>query len=95
MRVMICGDVESLEVQHCPKTIQRPAYRIGCDNCGASTGYSDRGEYADAWNSRQPDKLDQAIAIVESFRLHPKSVEVTTWADIDLVIEKLKELINV
>ena len=46
-----CGEGEHLLVEHLEGTILHPAHRIRCDNCGASTGYTDRGFRAD-WNAR-------------------------------------------
>ena len=49
-----CGeaDQETLMVEHMPGTILHPAYRVRCDNCGASTGYSDKSDPITAWNTR-------------------------------------------
>ena len=47
-----CGVARNLMVEHMPGTILRPAYRVLCDNCGASTGYTDRGDHIAAWNAR-------------------------------------------
>jgi Lar family restriction alleviation protein len=52
-----CGDTESLMVDHMEGTVRRPAYRILCDNCGASTNYSDRGDHVEEWNRRDPAVL--------------------------------------
>ena len=46
-----CGEGEHLLVEHLEGTILHPAHRIRCDNCGASTGYTDRDFRAD-WNAR-------------------------------------------
>jgi len=59
-----CGDTESLEVWHDSRTIIHPAYRVGCDNCGAHSGYSDRGDHVEAWNTRT-DVADEIIAMIE------------------------------
>lgn len=49
-----CGeaDQETLMIQHLEGTILRPAYRVCCDNCGASTRYSDLGDHVAIWNAR-------------------------------------------
>lgn len=47
-----CGESENLIVQHCEGTIIHPAYRIYCDNCGGSNGYTDRGDHVEDWNRR-------------------------------------------
>lgn len=49
-----CGesDQETLMIEHLRGTERRPAYRVVCDNCGASTGYSDRGDHIEIWNKR-------------------------------------------
>ena len=59
-----CGDTESLEVCHDPRTILHPAYRVICDNCGAKSGYSDRGDRVEKWNTRTSD-ADEIIAMLE------------------------------
>lgn len=46
-----CGSLD-LEKQHLEGTILHPAYRIRCDNCGASTGYTDNS-CDEAWNTRK------------------------------------------
>ena len=46
-----CGEGEHLLVEHLEGTILRPAHRIRCDNCGASTGYTDR-DFRAKWNAR-------------------------------------------
>lgn len=49
-----CGesDQDTLLIEHMVGTVRRPAYRVVCDNCGASTGYSDRGDHVKEWNTR-------------------------------------------
>lgn len=47
-----CGETEGLMIQHCEGTIIHPALRIYCDNCGASSGYSDRVDPVENWNRR-------------------------------------------
>lgn len=49
-----CGESNNLFVQHCEGTIVHPAYRVCCDNCGASTGYVDKANHVDNWNRRVP-----------------------------------------
>lgn len=46
-----CGERESLYVEHLAGTIVRPAHRVLCDNCGASTGYTDK-DHVESWNRR-------------------------------------------
>jgi uncharacterized Zn finger protein len=46
-----CGEGEHLLVEHLEGTILHPAHRIRCDNCGASTGYTDR-DFRANWNAR-------------------------------------------
>jgi len=46
-----CGDDNSLMVEHHKGTILRPSHRIVCDNCGASSRYTDR-DYIAIWNTR-------------------------------------------
>jgi hypothetical protein len=46
-----CGEGEHLLVEHLEGTILHPAHRIRCDNCGASTGYTDR-DFRAFWNAR-------------------------------------------
>lgn len=48
-----CGDASRLLVEHLEGTILHPAYRVRCDNCGASTEYTDK-DYASSWNRRTP-----------------------------------------
>lgn len=47
-----CGEAEGLIIQHCEGTIIHPALRIYCDNCGASSRYSDRVDPVENWNRR-------------------------------------------
>ena len=56
-----CSESESLLVEHLDGTVQRPAYRIKCDTCGASTSYCDRGNHIDYWNTRQSDPRIKAM----------------------------------
>ena len=46
-----CGRDEHLQVEHLEGTVVHPAYRVSCDNCGASTGYTDKDCRA-VWNER-------------------------------------------
>ena len=41
-----------LMIAHDPLTIKRPAYKVICDNCGTSSGWSDRGDHIENWNTR-------------------------------------------
>ncbi len=45
---------DKLIIEHMEGTIVRPAYRVRCDNCGASCCYSDRGDHVEDWNTRAP-----------------------------------------
>ena len=47
-----CGDAESQIVEHVEGTIVHPAYYVRCNNCGAQSGCSDRGDHAEMWNTR-------------------------------------------
>ena len=47
-----CGSKDDLIVDHLAGTISKPAYRILCDNCGASARYSDNGDHKEIWNTR-------------------------------------------
>lgn len=49
-----CGEVQHLHKEHMQGTNLHPAYRIKCDNCGGSTGYTDNDCVAD-WNTRADD----------------------------------------
>ncbi|MBQ0748577.1 MAG: Lar family restriction alleviation protein [Roseovarius sp.] len=46
-----CGSDDALYSEHMQGTIIHPAYRVRCDHCGASTGYTDNDHVA-AWNTR-------------------------------------------
>ncbi len=46
-----CGDAEHLLREHLEGTVLHPAYRILCDNCGASSGFTDK-DAAAGWNRR-------------------------------------------
>ena len=46
-----CGEGEHLLVEYLQGTILHPTYRIRCDNCGASSGYTDR-DFRTNWNTR-------------------------------------------
>lgn len=46
-----CGHDDYLIEQHLEGTVLHPAYRIYCDYCGASTGYTDK-DHIDTWNNR-------------------------------------------
>jgi len=52
-----CGSDEFLQVRHCEGTVIHPAYKVKCDNCGASTGYSDRGDHVKEWNKRNSEDV--------------------------------------
>lgn len=54
-----CGEKYYLISEHMEGTSIHPAFRIRCDNCGASSAYTDKN-YTQAWNTRAH---------------HPKSVE--------------------
>jgi len=56
-----CGDGDSLYVEHLEGTILHPAFRVRCDNCGASTGYTDKGHAAE-WNARATPSRLKGIA---------------------------------
>lgn len=49
-----CGEAnqEILMVQHMAGTIIHPTYRVACDNCGGSCGWTDRGDHVAKWNQR-------------------------------------------
>lgn len=52
-----CGESGSLYVEHMEGTTKRPAYRVYCDNCGASHRFTDRGDHIENWNRRAvPDQ---------------------------------------
>ncbi|MBC2768598.1 Lar family restriction alleviation protein [Pusillimonas minor] len=53
-----CGENENLIVQHCEGTINHPAYRVCCDNCGTSNGYTDKANHVENWNRRAPDRTE-------------------------------------
>lgn len=58
-----CGSPDDcLIVEHMKGTVMRPAYRVYCDYCAASTGYTDRGNHVELWNSRSPQwqKIESA-----------------------------------
>lgn len=55
-----CGETEHLMVQHLEGTVLHPAYRVICDNCGASSAYTDQDHVA-VWNLRAPDPRDEVI----------------------------------
>lgn len=47
-----CGAaVDSLIVEHLEGTTLHPAHRVRCDNCGASSRYTDH-DFREAWNTR-------------------------------------------
>ena len=46
-----CGETDALITEHLGGTVIHPAYRIRCDNCGASSRYTDSG-WVSAWNTR-------------------------------------------
>jgi Lar family restriction alleviation protein len=46
-----CGEAVHLLVEHLDGTIIHPAYRVRCDYCGASSGYTDKS-CAELWNAR-------------------------------------------
>lgn len=49
-----CGEANQnvLMVQHMEGTIIHPTYRVTCDNCGGSCGWTDRGDHVAEWNQR-------------------------------------------
>ncbi len=47
-----CGERKLLMVVHDEKTILHPHYHVQCDNCGARSGGSDKGDHVDQWNTR-------------------------------------------
>lgn len=55
------NDQEMLLIEQLGGTIIHPAFRVVCDNCGASTCYTDRGDHIAAWNNRIPDPAVQAL----------------------------------
>lgn len=65
-----CGETEGLIIQHCEGTIIHPALRIYCDNCGASSGYSDRVDPGDIWNRRAAlqSQNKEAMRVIETAR---------------------------
>lgn len=49
-----CGaDGKSLVIEHMEGTIRHPAYCVRCDNCGASSRYTDH-DCREVWNERAP-----------------------------------------
>lgn len=50
-----CGHSDSLLINHMEGTIVHPAYKVECDNCGASAGYTDN-DCVDDWNTRNTNK---------------------------------------
>ena len=60
-----CGRDEHLQVEHLEGTVVHPAYRVSCDNCGASTGYADKDCRA-VWNERA--NMEPLIAENERLR---------------------------
>lgn len=55
-----CGTAgESLLVEHLEGTIRNPSYRVRCDNCGASSRYTDQ-DCREVWNTRVPQPLPAA-----------------------------------
>jgi Lar family restriction alleviation protein len=46
-----CG-VQNTFIEHMEGTILYPAYRVHCDNCGASSGWTDKGDHIEKWNTR-------------------------------------------
>lgn len=62
-----CGKDEHLQVEHLEGTVVHPAYRVRCDWCGASTGYTDKDCRAN-WNKR----ANMEPLIAENERLRAK-----------------------
>lgn len=50
-----CGEANNLIIEHMEGTIIHPAYQVRCDNCGASSGFTDR-DWVGAWNTRSDIK---------------------------------------
>jgi len=48
-----CGETESLYIEHMEGTVIHPTYRVYCDYCGASAGWTDRGDHVEEWNTRR------------------------------------------
>jgi len=46
-----CGEAVHLLVEHLEGTIIHPAYQVRCDNCGASSGFTDKS-CVELWNTR-------------------------------------------
>tara|TARA_R100001163_G_C5059268_1_gene195938 strand:- start:545 stop:763 length:219 start_codon:yes stop_codon:yes gene_type:complete len=47
-----CGTKDNLQIQHLKGTVLNPSYRVYCDSCGASTGFSSIGNHKEEWNTR-------------------------------------------
>ena len=47
-----CEQSDNLIIQHLEGTINHPSYRVYCDNCGASNGYTDKNDHMEKWNHR-------------------------------------------
>ena len=59
-----CWANEGLYVQRMDGTILHPAYRVVCDNCAASTGYTDGGKHVEAWNTRPGVTVAEAAKVL-------------------------------
>ena len=84
-----CGAAEHLHIEHLEGTILHPAYRVLCDNCGASTGYTDKDCRAD-WNTRAapPPPAEQAsgehdkhMAVLERLERALPDIGLNGWID--------------
>lgn len=81
-----CGEGEHLLVEHLEGTILHPAHRIRCDNCGASTGYTDKDFRAD-WNTRacveaSTEALRQEMETERTYRLAAQTARAFAEKDI-------------
>lgn len=57
-----CGQQDA-RVEHMEGTILHPAYRVYCDNCGASNGWTDKGDHAEKWNTRATLAADDNLPL--------------------------------
>ena len=70
-------------VEHMEGTVRRPAYRVVCDNCGASSGYSDRGDHVKMWNSRAALAASQpADPVTNAGCCQPAKVKPLVWVHV-------------
>ena len=60
-----CGKNEHLMKDHQEGTIRHPAYRIVCDWCGASSGFTDT-DCVEGWNTRTTDALEKETAEIKN-----------------------------